>query len=96
MKKLLQRWFGAGPQFARVETVTEERLQEMFLNVPDSPGWKATLAVLDSETLEAVDAAVDERLSNEQMRFRLGQVAGLLAFRQTLLDREVDARKRQK
>ncbi len=95
MKKLIERLFGRKAALRPVQTITEERLAEMFLHVPGTPGWQATLAVLDAETQEACDRAVDERLTNEQMRFRIGGVSALLELKATLLEREEQARKVQ-
>jgi hypothetical protein len=40
-----------------------------------------------------LDRCLDERLSNDQLRYRLGCVAGLLEFKEVLLLREAEARK---
>jgi len=74
-----------------VVAISEGELAEMFLHVPDSPGWKATLAVLDLEVQEGLDRCLEERLTNEQLRYRLGCVAGLLEFKEVLLGREREA-----
>lgn len=79
----------------KVETISEARLQELFLNAPNNPLWQATLAVLDLEVQESLETVIDETLTNELMRFRVGAVAGLLQFKQKLLDREKEARQTQ-
>lgn len=84
----------ARPALRSVRVIAERELAEMFLNVPDSPGWKATLAVLDQEIQEGVERCLDERLTNEQMRFRLGGVHTLLEFKATLEEHEMEARRK--
>lgn len=76
-----------------VVTIPEARLAEMFEQVPGTPGWKATLAVLDQEVQEACEAALDERLTEAQLRWRLGGAAALLTLKRTYLDYEEEATK---
>jgi hypothetical protein len=78
-----------------VRTVSEAELGEMFLHAPDSPLWRATLAVLDQEVQEGLERCLDERLTIEQMRSRLGGVGALLELKQVFEEREVEARRRQ-
>lgn len=95
MKKLWQRWFGRRRALTKVKTISEAELQELFLQAPDSPLWRATLSVLDQEVQEGLERCLDERLTNEQMRYRLGSVAGLLELRAEYEEREANARRRQ-
>lgn len=90
LKELFSR--KAVPKLKPVEVITQARLGEMFLNAPDNPLWSATLAALDYQVQEEVDDALGEDLTNEQLRHRMGGVAGLLRFKRTLLDYEAEAR----
>lgn len=86
MRRLFEWWFGqrADKGFDKVArekslggvvAISEWELAEMFLHVPYPPGWKATLTVLDLQVQEGLERCLDEMLTNEQLRFRLGCVA---------------------
>lgn len=79
-----------------VATITEARLAEIFLNAPNNPLWDGTLAALDLQVQEELDQTIEESLTNEQLRFRIGGVAALLKFKQALRDYEADARLTQR
>jgi hypothetical protein len=91
------RWFERRPRpkLTEIRAVSEEELAGMFLHAPDNPAWKATLAVLDLEVQEQLELCLEETLSNDVLRHRLGAVAGLLRFKQVLRDRETEARRRE-
>jgi hypothetical protein len=73
-----------------VKEVTERELQELFLNAPGSPLFKAVLAVV-----EAMNECLDERLSDGALRQRGGKISGLVEVRAELEEREVEARPKQ-
>ena len=56
-------------------------------------GMEGDAGVLNLEVQEGLDRHLEERLTNEQLRYRLGCVAGLLDFKEVLLEREREARK---
>lgn len=91
LRKLLRR---RRPAVNEYQAIPEERLGEMFEHVPDTPGWKATLAQLDMAVQELCELALDEKLTEGQLRWRLGGAEALLAFRQRLTEREQEARAR--
>lgn len=75
-----------------VQVISEQELGRRFLNAPNNPLWEATLAVLDLQVQEALDGALEDTLTNEQLRTRVGGVAELLRFKANLEDRERAAR----
>jgi hypothetical protein len=84
---------GRRPQKLKlVEVISERELASRFLNAPNSPLWEATLAALDLQVQEELDTTLEESLTNEQLRYRVGGVAGLLRFKANLQDRERQAR----
>lgn len=93
MKKLLSWIRRRRPHLEAVQLISEGRLAEMFKAAPDSPLWKATLAVVDLEVQEGLEECLDEKLSTEVLRHRIGMVAGMLAVKAALLEREHEARK---
>jgi hypothetical protein len=78
---------------AAVQTIEEKELRGMFRSVPDSPGWKATLAVVDALTVEVNNRALAGGLSEAELREHLGGVQGLLELRAELERREMEARR---
>lgn len=89
---LLRSCFIKPKKLQPVQTISEQELGRRFLNAPNNPLWEATLAVLDLQVQEALDGALEETLSNEQLRTRVGGVAELLRFKANLEDRERTAR----
>lgn len=75
-----------------VELISERELASRFLQAPNNPLWEATLAVLDLQVQDALEETLDEDLTNEKLRYRIGGVAELLKFKGNLLDRERQAR----
>ncbi len=92
--KWLKQLFGAGrrPPLQAVQVISERELAGRFLNAPNSPLWEAVLAVLDLQVQEALEESLNETLTNEQLRYRIGGVAELLKFKANLGDRERQAR----
>lgn len=72
--------------------LTEEQRVAAFVKAPGNDLFAAIIAELDELTMEVSDRAVDESISADQMRFRLGAQDGLLEFKEKLLRRESDAR----
>lgn len=80
----------------RVSVLTEREMAEGFALAPESKLWGAVLAQLDEKIVEVSDRPLDEKMGNGQMRYHLGGQAALLEFKETLLEREREARERQK
>lgn len=89
---IFKRIFRRREQLKPVRVISERELAARFLNAPNSPLWEATLAALDLQVQEAVEETLEETLSNEQLRARVGGVSELLRFKANLLERERAAR----
>jgi len=92
MRKLFKLLFRPREKLRPVRVISERELAPMFLNAPNSPLWEATLATLDLQVQEALEESLEEALTDQQMRYRLGGVNELLRFKAHLLDRERAAR----
>lgn len=92
MMRFIKRLFRRREKLKPVRVISERELAARFLNAPNSPLWEATLAALDLQVQEAVDETLEETLSNEQLRARVGGVSELLRFKANLLERERAAR----
>lgn len=91
MRNFFKRLFRR-PRLQPVRVISERELAARFLNAPNSPLWEATLAALDLQVQEAVEETLEETLTNEQLRARVGGVSELLKFKANLLERERAAR----
>lgn len=92
MIKLFKRLFRRREKLKPVRVIGERELAGMFLNAPNSPLWEAMLATLDLQVQEALEETLEETLTNEQLRYRVGGVNELLRFKAHLLERERAAR----
>lgn len=78
---------------ARPKVISEQELKERFLDAPGSRLFEAVLAVCDDEAQEQLEECLDEALSNEQLRYRVGAVAGIQQVKERLMEYEREARK---
>lgn len=77
----------------RPKVISEQELKARFLDAPGSRLFEAVLAVCDDEAQEQLEECLDEALSNEQLRYRVGAVAGIQQVKERLMEYEREARK---
>lgn len=92
MLRFFKRMFRGRTKLAAVEVISERELASRFLNAPNHPLWEATLATLDLQVQDALDETLEETLTDQQLRWRIGGVSELLKFKANLLERERQAR----
>lgn len=79
------------PRLAVVETVTERELASRLVGLKGTPGLSAVEALLDNETKELLEAAMEEGATEAKLRERLGGAAALTQFKALLSERISEA-----
>lgn len=87
------RWRPRADAAAKPKVISEQELKARFLDAPGSRLFEAVLAVCDDEAQEQLEECLDEALSNEQLRYRVGAVAGIQQVKERLMEYEREARK---
>lgn len=95
MNWIKRMWQGTPPPAARPQVIGEQELAARFLEAPGSRLFEAVLAVCDDEAQEQLEQCLDEGLSNEVLRYRVGAVAGILQVKERLQWYEEQAKKRE-
>lgn len=79
----------------RPKVISEQELKARFLEAPGSRLFEAVLAVCDDEAQEQLEECLDEALSNEQLRYRVGAVAGIQQVKERLMEYEREAKRKE-
>lgn len=77
--------------------LNEAELREAFLTSPDSPVFAGVLEQCDRQFMERANDLVNEaeRLTDSQLRQRVGELRGLTELREQLEQRQAQAREDQ-
>lgn len=75
------------PKLKVVAGISEEELTARFLSAPGSPLYLAVLAVIDEQTLNAVNDCLEETTPDTVLRHRTGGAAALTALKAELEER---------
>lgn len=84
------------PKLRAYSTITENELLERLSQAAGSPVYLAILVVVDEKILDWNNQALEENVTHEQLRRRLGGVAALNELKEELEDKISEARERQK
>lgn len=91
----IKKWMGRSRSAGPAAVIGEQELASRFLEAPGSRLFEAVLAVCDDEAQEQLEQCLDEGLSNEVLRYRVGAVAGILQVKERLQWYEEQAKKRE-